>query len=128
MAKQEFIHFSDKGKVLCGAKDAQAVTDEQKVTCKKCSDLLAKKAQTEGDPLVKVRVKNLELNDGVDWGFWYEGKHVLLVNNEVYSLPRSIVEHLKLLAYPYKQYRVGAEPGQSMVVAGKQHRFAITPM
>lgn len=128
MAKQEFIHFSDGQKAVCGAKNVQAVTDEQKITCEKCQDILAKKAQGEGDPLVKVRVKNQDLNDGVDFAFNYEGKDYHLVNNAAHSIPKSVVKHLRALAYPYKRYVPGAESGHAMQVAGKYFRFTITEL
>jgi len=133
MAKQETIHFSDGTKAICGAKTGKAVADEQKFNCKKCQVILAKKAQTEGDPLIAVRVKNMDLNDGVDWVFSYEydrekkqmkGYH--LINNAVHLLPKSVIAHLRAVVYPYKRYVSGQEPGRAMQVAGKYHRFVIT--
>lgn len=127
------IHFSDGTKVVCGAKDVIAGTDEQRVTCKQCLTFLAKKAQSEGNPLIKVRVKNMDLNDGVDWTFSHEydkatnqmkGYH--LVNNAVHMLPKSVVKHLESIAYPYKRYVPGQESGHAMQVAGKYRRFVIT--
>ena len=128
MAKLAAVHFSDGEKAICNAKNGMALTDAQQVTCKKCEGLLAKKAEAEGDPLLKVRVKNQDLNDGVDFTFNYEGRAFRLINNAVHNLPRSVIEHLKLLAYPYKTYVPGSESGQSMQVAGKRYRFSITEL
>lgn len=133
MAEQETIHFSDGVKAICGAKKGKAVADEQKFNCKKCQVILTKKAQGEGDPLIAVRVKNMDLNDGVDWVFSYEydkelkqmkGYH--LINNAVHMLPKSVVKHLRSVVYPYKRYVPGAESGRAMQVAGKYHRFVVT--
>lgn len=134
MAKEETIHFSDGTKVACGAKKVRAVVNEQAVTCKKCQEVMAKTAQAKGDPLVWVRVKNMDLNDGVDWVLSYgldpdnqnqmKGYH--LINNETHRLPKSVVKHLKHLAYPYKRYVPNQESGRAMQVAGKYHRFVIT--
>lgn len=122
------IHFSDGEKAICNARSGVALTDAQQVTCKKCQGLLAKKAEAKGDPLVKVRVKNQDLNDGVDFTFTFEGRAFRLINNGVHNLPRSVIEHLELLSYPYKTYVPGQESGQSMQVTGKRFRFAITEM
>lgn len=126
MAKQENIHFSDGEKAVCGAKNALAVEDQQQVICKKCINIMIKQAEEKGDPLVKIRVKNLDLNDGVDFAFNFEGQPFRLINNAVHLLPKSVIKHLKNIAYPYKRYVPGQEPGQSMQVAGKRYRFAIT--
>lgn len=123
------VHFSDGTKAVCGAQQGTAVKDEQKVTCQRCAGILAKKAQGEGDPLVTVRVKNQDLNDGVDFAFTYEGKPYHLVNNAVHKLPRSVVEHLRRIAYPYKRYvppEEGGVSGHAMQVAGQYRRFAVT--
>lgn len=124
MAKGD-IHFSDGKKATCGAKNVQAVTDEQKVTCKKCNFFLAQKAEQKGDPLVKARVKNMDLNDGVDFAFSYEGKGYHLINNAAHLLPKSVIEHLKRIAYPYKRYVSGQESGRAMQVAGRYNRFVV---
>jgi len=133
MAKQDGIHFSDGTKAVCGAKDGPAVADEQKVICKKCQAWLAKKAQAEGDPLIAVRVKNMDLEDGVDWVFSFEYdedkkqmKSYHLVNNAVHMLPKSVVNHLRKVVYPYKRYVPGAESGHAMQVAGEYRRFSVT--
>lgn len=139
--EKEFIHFSDGTKAVCGANSGSAVTDEQKVTCSECQDIITKKAQEKGDPRITVRVKNMDLNDGVDFAFFFKapkqegetdkqvknrsGKNYRLVNNAVHRLPRSVVEHLKKLAYPYKRYVPGQEAGQAMQVAGKYRRFVV---
>jgi len=130
---EKTVHFSDGTKAVCGAKNDNAVTEEQKVTCKKCQIFLAKKAKEKGDPLVKVRVKNMDLNDGVDWVFSFElnkdkksMKSYHLVNNAVHRLPLSVVRHLRKVVYPYKRYIPGQESGQAMQVAGEYHRFIVT--
>lgn len=130
------IHFSDGEKAICGAKLGTAVTDEQKVTCKGCQDILAKKAQGEGDPLIWVRVKAQDLNDGVDFKFSFgrkkenpsQMKTYHLLNNEVVRLPKSVIEHLKHKAYPYKRYIPGQDSGHAMQVAGKYRRFTVTEL
>ncbi len=126
---EPIIHFSDGEKAVCGvkSKDAQAVTDAQKVTCKKCIAVMAQKAKKEEDPLVKVRVKNNDIPDGADFAFNFEGKGYHLISNagEGTLLPKSVVEHLRGLAYPFKRYVAGQAEGQSMVAAGKRYRFTI---
>jgi len=137
VADPNAIHFSDGTKSICGAsKDAQAVIDEQKVTCKNCQVLLAKRAKVKGDPLMSVRVKNMDLNDGVDFAFSFgrdpdkpkqmKGYH--LVNNAIHMLSKSVVKHLRSLAYPYKRYVPGQESGRAMQVAGTYTRFVIQEM
>lgn len=122
------ICFSDGKKAICGKKDAKALKDEQKVTCKKCQFLLAQKAKAKGDPLINVRVMNQDLNDGVDFGFFFEGTLYKLINGAAHALPRSLIEHLKKLAYPFKRYEPKGESGRCMVVAGRRYRFAITEL
>jgi len=132
MTKQD-IHFSDGTKAVCGAKNGEAVLDEQKVTCKKCVVWMEKKAQAEGDPLIAVRVKNMDLNDGVDFTFSFgrrkdnpdlmQAYH--LINNAAHRLPKSVVEHLKHCNYPYKRYVPGQESGRAMQVAGTYRRFVV---
>jgi len=119
------IHFSDGTKVVCGTKDVIAGTDEQRVTCKQCLAFLTKRAMSDGDPLIKVKVKSMDLNDGVDFAFSYENKGYHLINNAVHLLPRSVVKHLRSLAYPFKRYVPSAESGQAMQVAGTYTRFVI---
>lgn len=127
------IHFSDGVKAACGVQDVQSVKDEQKVTCTRCQAVLTKKAQVADDPLIVVRVKNMDLNDGVDFTFSFgrdkenpkqmKGYH--LVNNAVHRLPRSVVEHMRTLSYPYKRYVPGTESGRAMQVAGRYTRFVV---
>ncbi len=121
------VHFSDGEKGICGAKKegTNSVFDAQAVTCKKCNAMLARKAEQEGDPLIKVRVKNQDLNDGVDYMFTFEGKTYRLINNEEYELPTSVCEHLKKIAYPFSRYVPGSESGQAMKIAGKRYRFSV---
>lgn len=125
MAEQKLIHFSDGKKAICGTLNATAVMDEQKVTCEKCILILTKKSQTKGDPLIWVKVKNMDLNDGVDFAFFYEGKSYHLINNARVRLPKSVIEHLRCCSYPYKRYVPGQESGHAMQVAGKHDRFVI---
>lgn len=122
------VHFSDGEKAACNAIKGTAVMDEQKVNCPNCMQILADKANRQGDPLVEVRVKNLDLNDGVDFTFTFEGTPYRLVNNAAHRLPKSVVKHLKGIAYPFRRYVEGQESGQAMPVAGKRHRFAVTPL
>lgn len=131
--EEQKIHFSDGVKAICGGKKGTALADEQKINCKKCQGILAKKAEAKGDPLIAVRVKNMDLNDGVDWVFSYEydkvkkqmkGYH--LINNAVHMLPKSVVAHLRAVVYPYKRYVPGQESGRAMQIAGKYHRFVVT--
>jgi len=132
------VHFSDGTKPICGAKTGTAVFDEQAVKCKKCLDLLARKAVNIGDPLVKCKVFNKDLNEGVDFAFYFrppeagkgkgKGKIYRLINNAIHMLPRSVIEHLKLCAYPYKAYKADQEEGHSMVVMGKRFRFIVTEL
>lgn len=128
------VHYSDGEKAICGAKLGTAVKDEQNITCKGCQDILAKKAEGEGDPLIWVRVKNMDLNDGVDFNFSFgrnkdipkQMKVYHLLNNEVVRLPKSVIKHLRSLAYPYKRYVPDQEEGHAMQVAGTYRRFAVT--
>lgn len=121
------IHFSDGEKAICGMnKDGtNSVFDAQAVTCKKCVNMLAKKAEQEGDPLIKVRVKNQDLNDGVDYAFTFEGTTFKLINNAIHNLPKSVCDHLKAIAYPYTRYVPGQESGKAMQIAGKYYRFSV---
>lgn len=131
--KTKAVHFSDGEKAVCGGKTGTAVKDEQKVTCSKCKGFLATKAKEEGDPLIKVRVKNMDIPDGTDFVFCFgrqkdnpkrmQGYH--LVNNAVHMLPKSVIEHLRSCVYPYKRYVPDQEEGHSMQVAGRYHRFVI---
>lgn len=128
------IHFSDGEKVICGAEGSQAITDQQRVTCARCNEILTKKAAGSGDPLVACRVKNQDLNDGVDFAFFYRapgqkvGKSYHLINNAPHNLPRSVIEHLKTIAYPYKRYVPDQEAGRAMQIAGKYNRFTVTEL
>lgn len=123
----ETIHFSDGEKAICGMKKdgTNSVFDAQAVTCKKCITMLTRKAEQEGDPLIAVRVKNQDLNDGVDYVFTYEGVTYKLINNAVHKLPKSVCEHLKLIAYPYRRYVPDQESGKAMQIAGKYYRFSV---
>lgn len=118
------IHFSDGKKNICGT-TGTGVKDEQKVTCPKCQEYLSAKAQGTGDPLIWCKVKNEDLEDGVDFGFYYEGKSYLLYNNKKVRLPKSVIEHLRLVGYPYKRYVPDQEEGHAMQVAGFYQRFVI---
>lgn len=127
------IHFSDGVAAVCGSKNAKAVKDEQAVTCGKCLAVMSKKAAKGGDPLVAVRVKNMDLNDGVDFNFSVERdpenpkkmRNFRLINNAAHLLPRSVVLHLRSIGYPYTRFEPGAESGHAMQVAGKYRRFMI---
>jgi len=133
VAKTDYIHFSDGKKAICNAKDVVAVTDEQRVTCGRCKEAMAAKAEADKDPLVKVKVKNMDIPDGTDFAFSFgrdpakpkEMKNYRLVSNEIHMLPRSVVKHLRTLSYPYKRYVPGQESGNAMQVAGKYDRFVI---
>lgn len=125
------VHFSDGSKAICGANNkSTASTDRQKVTCVKCGELMVNEAKKVGDPLIKVRVKNMDIPDGTDFNFIYEHKGYILVSNreEPYLLPTSVVKHLENLAYPYKRFIPGMESGQAMQVKGKRDRFAVRRM
>lgn len=127
------IHFSDGVKAICGVKKVKAIKNEQAVTCRNCLAKMAEKAQKGGDPLMAVRVKNMDLNDGVDWNFCFgrdpadqkQMKRFKLINNAAHMLPKSVILHLRSIGYPYKRYEPGQESGQAMQVAGKYRRFMI---
>lgn len=134
-ADPKAVHFSDGKKNICGT-TGTGVKDEQKVTCKKCQDHLTIKAQSEGDPLVWCKVRNMDIPlDGVDFAFSLKKptqeydkspmKTYHLLNNTEVRLPRSVIDHLKTLSYPYKRYVAGQEEGHAMQVAGRYDRFVI---
>ena len=132
------VHFSDGTKAICGATDGTAIFDKLAVKCEKCKELLLAKAQKAGDPLVRCKVLNRELNDGVDFGFYLrtevdgkgkrKGTTYKLINNAIHMLPRSVIEHLKKIGYPYRQYKADQESGQSMIMMGKKFRFVVTEL
>lgn len=130
------VHFSDGQRVVCGAANVNAVLDEQKVTCKGCQEFLAKRAQGEGDPLIWCRVKAQDLNDGVDFKFSFgrkkdnpsQMKTYFLINNAAVRLPKSVIDHLKTLNYPFRRYIPDQESGRAMQIAGKYRRFTVTEL
>jgi len=135
MAEQKVIHFSDGKKIICGTKtaNATAITDAQKVTCKKCQSVLALQAEGKGDPLVWCKVKNMDIPDGVDFAFSFRApgdkgklKTYHLINNAKVQLPKTVIDHLKSLAYPFKRFTPGQESGQAMKVAGSYERFVVS--
>ena len=146
---ERVTHFSDGEQAVCGVLDEPAVLDPQGCNCEKCLEIMAEKAEKEGDPMIKVKVIDLTLDleqTGQDFNFVYqrepilikgangkskvkqafEPKHYHLLNGEVYSLPTSTVKHMESLSWPYSRYKEGQEEGRSMVVAGKRHRFLIS--
>lgn len=141
MAKEQLTHFSDGKQAVCGAK-GKAVRDQQAFNCEECKTIVAKLAEAEKDPLIKVRVFNRDLAEGVDWNFCYAREPILsktgkvlkrfpiqkwrLINNAPHLLPLSVVEHLEKTSYPIKKYVEGQESGHSVQVTGKYHRFMVT--
>jgi hypothetical protein len=91
------------------------------------------KAESQGDPLVKVKVKNMDIPDGTDFSFSFgrdpenpkQMKTYRLISNAIHELPRSVINHLRTLSYPYKRYSPGQESGSAMQVAGRYDRFVI---
>lgn len=133
MAKTDYIHFSDGKEAVCKATDVTAVTDEQQVTCRRCQKVMSTIAEGQGDPLVKVKVKNMDIPDGTDFAFSFGRdpdnpkamKTYRLFSNAIHELPRSVVNHLRTLNYPYKRYVPGQDSGHAMQVAGTYDRFVI---
>ena len=133
MTKTDYIHFSDGKEAVCKATDVKAVTDEQQVTCARCQKIMGDKAEGQGDPLIKVKVKNMDIPDGTDFSFSFGRdpdnpkamKTYRLISNAIHELPLSVVKHLRTLGYPYKRHVPGQESGHAMQVAGVYDRFVV---
>lgn len=76
------------------------------------------------DPLVTALVRDIELDDAVNFTITLDGTAHTIVNNTVHRLPQSVIRHLENVGRPFKSY----VPGSNVRVNGKRLRFAITPL
>lgn len=97
------------------------------------------------DPLIKVRVTNLDLvgndEENIPWSFVHRRASVErpdgsqcrfkavsypLQDGKEYDLPEHVVVHLESIAYPVRKYKPNQPEGDSIPISGSRRRFTIS--
>ncbi len=82
-------------------------------------------ARLDAEPHHWVQVFNKGLDDGVDFGFCYEGIQIKLFSGKPVFLAESLIKHLKGCAYPITTLKQGEAGVGAVKVAGKHHNFNV---
>lgn len=117
----------DAAKIEALTKENEAIKAETKKQRKEKAEEAKKsiRARLDGEPHHWVQVFYQGLDDGVDFGFTYEGIPFKLYSGKPVSLPESVIKHLKGCAYPITKLKQG-EAGQGKVkVHGRHHNFNV---
>lgn len=100
---------------------ANAKKQRQEKAAEQVKDM---KARLDAEPHHWVQVFNKGLDDGVDFGFTYEGITFKMYSGKPVKLAESVIKHLKGCAYPITTLKQG-EAGQAVKVAGFHHNFNV---
>lgn len=111
--------------------DLKAKAEAAKVAAKKQREEKAAEnvkdvqARLDAEPHHWVQVFNKGIDDGVDFGFCYEGIQFKLYSGKPDFLPESLIKHLKGCAYPIATLKQGEAGVGPVKVRGKHHNFNV---
>lgn len=84
------------------------------------------KAKLDAEPHRWVRVFNAGLDEGVDFGFRYEGVQFKLYSGKPIELAESVISHLIKCGRPKAKLKQG-EAGQAVKEEGFHHNYNVVP-
>lgn len=106
------------------AEAAKAVAKKQQEE-KAAENIKDMQAKFDAEPHHWVRVFYKGMDDGVDFGFLYEGIQFKLYSGKPFFLAESVIKHLKGCAYPITTLKQGEAGVGPVKVKGKHHNFNV---
>lgn len=91
---------------------------------KATEQVLSVKARLDAEPHRWVKVFYVGMDEGVDFGFMYEGIQFWMISGKPIELAESVIKHLKGCGFPIAKLKQGVA-GQPVKVEGFHHNYNV---